>query len=123
MLKLASVPPKFNGARESSAELRRTLESLRPLVAAAGGQQSEVLREVALKELAGQKKQFDKYLVEARFALARIYEGRVAEVGAAAAEKEKAEAKKQAKQGLFSRLFSRKKADEASDKAAKEANQ
>lgn len=120
-LKLAEVPPKFNGARETSAELRRTLEALRPRIAAAGGEQSEVLRAVALKELAAQKKQFDKYLVEARFALARIYEGRVKEAGAETAEREKSEAKKSAKQSLFSRLFSRNKADDAANKAAKDA--
>jgi len=120
-LKLADTPPRFTGPREVSAELRRQLDDLRPRVAAAGGMQSDVLRAIANKELDGQKKVFDHYLIESRFALARIYEGRVKEVGEAKAAKEKAEAEAEAKKGIFSRLFSRKKADEASNKAAKEA--
>ncbi|MDP3857415.1 MAG: tetratricopeptide repeat protein [Stagnimonas sp.] len=76
-LQLASTPPRFNGARERSAELRQRLDSLRGLLADAGNEQSAVLQEIGLRELAGQKKQVERYLVEARFALARIYEDRL----------------------------------------------
>jgi hypothetical protein len=76
-LQLAEAPPKFNGARERSADLRNALAALRPKVASAGSEQADVLKEIALRELAGQKKQVEKYLVEARFALARIYEDRL----------------------------------------------
>lgn len=80
-LRLAETPPRFNGARERSADLRAQLLMLRPKVAAAGGEQATVLQDVALKELAGQKKLVEKYLVEARFALARIYEERISQKG------------------------------------------
>lgn len=78
-LQLSAAPTKFNGPRERSAELRTQLEALRPQVAAAGGEQSKVLQEIALRELSGQKKLIEKYLVESRFALARIYEDRIGE--------------------------------------------
>ncbi|MES2682058.1 MAG: tetratricopeptide repeat protein [Pseudomonadota bacterium] len=80
-LKLAVSPPKFDGARERSADLRAQLAALRPKIAAAGGEQAVVLQEVALRELAAQKKLVEKYLVEARFALARIYEERLSSKG------------------------------------------
>lgn len=80
-LRLAQAPAKFNGPRERAAELRSNLASLRPKVAAAGSQQSEVLKEIALRELASQKKLIEKYLVETRFALARIYEDRMSSKG------------------------------------------
>ncbi len=80
-LRLAAAPPRFNGARERSADLQAQLTQLRPRVATAGAAQAEVLKEIALRELAGQKKQIEKYLVEARFALARIYEDRVSQKG------------------------------------------
>ena len=78
-LRLAEAPPKFNGARERSAALRTMLGELKPKVSAAGGEQMQVLQEIALRELNGQKKLIEKYLVESRFALARIYEDRMAE--------------------------------------------
>ena len=76
-LLLANTPPRFNGARERSTELRQRIDNLRGLLTAAGNAQSAVLQEIALRELAGQKKQVEKYLVESRFALARIYEDRL----------------------------------------------
>jgi len=80
-LRLAETMPRFNGARERSAELNALLAVLRPKVAAASLAQAEVLKEIAYRELAGQKKQIEKYLVEARFALARIYEERISKKG------------------------------------------
>ena len=105
-LKLAETPPRFSGAREVSGDLRRDLGDLRPLIATAGAQQSAVLQEVALRELAQQKKLIEKYLVEARFALARIYEETLtnAAVEKRAEAAAKAEAEKD-KPGLFNRFF------------------
>lgn len=80
-LRLAAAPAKFNGPRERAAALRSELSTLRPKVATAGGQQAEVLKEIALRELASQKKLIEKYLVETRFALARIYEDRISSKG------------------------------------------
>lgn len=76
-LQLAGTPPRFNGARERSAELRQRLQALRELLDTASKAQANVLQDIALRELAGQKKQVEKYLVESRFALARIYEDRM----------------------------------------------
>ena len=80
-LRLAAAPAKFNGPRERAAALRSELTTLRPKVATAGGQQAEVLKEIAQRELASQKKLIEKYLVETRFALARIYEDRISTKG------------------------------------------
>jgi len=76
-LRLVTTPPKFNGARERAAALRKQLASLKQSLTAAGGEQSVVLQDIALRELAAQKKLIEKYLVESRFALARIYEERM----------------------------------------------
>lgn len=76
-LRLASAPPRFNGVRERSEQLRLRLSALRGLIDDAANEQADVLKDIALKELAGQKKTVEKYLVESRFALARIYEDRL----------------------------------------------
>ena len=83
-LKLAETPPRFNGIREVSADVRQALDALRPKVSAATAQQLQVLQAIALDELAAQKKQVEQYLVEARFALARIYEDRMGNAPATA---------------------------------------
>ncbi|HUP93025.1 MAG TPA: hypothetical protein VM074_12335 [Solimonas sp.] len=71
----ASASPKgFNGPVERAAKLQARVGNLRALVAAAGGEQDKLLKDVAIKELEGQRKQIEKYLVEARFALARLYD-------------------------------------------------
>lgn len=80
-LRLVAAPAKFNGALERVAELNAQLAVLRPKLATAGSAQGEVLKQIALTELAGQKKMIEKYLVEARFALARIYEERSTQKG------------------------------------------
>ncbi len=80
-LHLAELMPKFNGARERSANLRLQVSGLRPRVADAGEAQALVLQEIALRELAGQRQLIEKYLVDARFALARIYEDGLGQQG------------------------------------------
>lgn len=116
MLKLSETPPRFNGAREQAAELRKRLAALRPLIASAGGEQSSVLQFIALKELDGERKLVEKYLVEARFALARIYEESLGNSGAAEALKSANKLEDAKKPGLFSRLFGSK--DSAGKKPA-----
>lgn len=93
-LKLAETPPRFNGVREVSADVRQALDLLRPKVSEASAQQLQVLQTIALDELAAQKKQVEQYLVEARFALARIYEDRIGSAPAAKLDAAKATRKK-----------------------------
>lgn len=73
-LRLAAAPEKFDGPLEKIAALKARIEADKPKVKAAERAQAKVLERIALEELAGQKKQTEKYLVEARFALARIYD-------------------------------------------------
>ncbi len=92
-LQLAPAPARFNGPAERIADLRTRMGNLRALVATAGGEEARILQELGTKELLGQKKQVEKYLVEARFALARLYdrqlngESRKPEAGKPAEEK------------------------------------
>jgi hypothetical protein len=48
--------------------------NLRAQLTAAGNEQARLLQEMALIELDGQKRQIERYLIEARFALARLYD-------------------------------------------------
>ncbi len=74
LLRLADAPETFDNEIERIAALKARVVELRPKVKAAENAQAKVLERVALDELAGQRKQTEKYLVEARFALARIYD-------------------------------------------------
>lgn len=78
-LKLSELPEKFVGPFDSIGSLQKRLEALRPLLDAAARDNAIRLRSIALEELRAQKKQIEKYLVEARFALARIYDGAIPE--------------------------------------------
>lgn len=73
-LQLAGPPPRFNGASERIGELRTRIANLRELIATAGGEQSRLIQTMANAELQGQKQVVEKYLIEARFALARLYD-------------------------------------------------
>jgi tetratricopeptide (TPR) repeat protein len=73
-LTLAAAPARFNGPLERIARLRAVKDRLREQLAAAGGEQAKLLQHMAIRELRGQKLAVDKYLVEARFALARLYD-------------------------------------------------
>jgi tetratricopeptide (TPR) repeat protein len=73
-LTLAEAPEHFDGLIEKITALKARIEADKPKIKAAEAAQAKVLEQMALDELAGQKKQTEKYLVEARFALARIYD-------------------------------------------------
>lgn len=64
----------FNGPYERAQGLQSRLAKLREIAGQLGDQQNELLQEIAVKELQGQQRQIEKYLVEARFALARLYD-------------------------------------------------
>ena len=73
-LRLGSTPRRFNGPYERMQTLRARQVNLREQLAIAGGEQARLLQKIALNELRGQKKTIEKYLVESRFALARLYD-------------------------------------------------
>ena len=68
------APAKFVGRFEKIQPLRERLDALRPRVAATAGSLDDLLEAVSLKELTGQKDVIERYLTEARFAVARIYD-------------------------------------------------
>jgi len=80
-LTLSAAPARFNGVRERAAGLIERLGGVQARVATATTEQSTVLQQIALGELAAQHKLIGQYLVEARFALARIYEDRLSQKG------------------------------------------
>ncbi len=73
-LRLSPLPQEFRGALERSRGLRGRLDNLSAQVSAAATEQSRLLQTMSLQELEGQKKQIERYMVEARFALARLYD-------------------------------------------------
>lgn len=73
-LHLDLPPQRFNGPRERITDLQTRIANLRELTAAAGAEQARLLEKAAVQELTGQKQAVEKYLVEARFALARLYD-------------------------------------------------
>lgn len=73
-LRLDLPPQQFNGPRERITVLQARVANLRELTATAGAEQARLLEKMAVKELTGQKQAVEKYLVEARFALARLYD-------------------------------------------------
>ena len=74
-LKLSAMPAKFDGPGERLALVRSRTTTMQPLIAASQKTAASRLQKMALDELNLQKATIDKYLVEARFALARIYDG------------------------------------------------
>lgn len=87
-LAAAGIPARFDGVAERLPWLRSRFDGLRPLVADAGSRLSRNLQAIALQELDGQIKTVDRYLVEARFAVARQYDRALRE-GAAAPDEAK----------------------------------
>lgn len=73
-LTLAPPPARFAGPIETAQALKARIAGLREQVAIVGGEQGRLLQDIAIKELDGQRQQVDRYLVEARFALARLYD-------------------------------------------------
>ncbi len=64
----------FNGPYERAQNLKKRMETLRGLADQIGTEQDALLKAIAVRELAGQQRQIEKYLIEARFALARLYD-------------------------------------------------
>ena len=73
----APVPAKFDGAAEKFKPLRARLDALKPRIAASANAQSDLLEDVSVRELGGQKAVIERYLTEARFAVARIYDRQI----------------------------------------------
>lgn len=71
----ASVPaPATVPAPAAVLALREQLERLAPRITQNSVSQNQVLEAIALRELAGHQEQIEKYLTEARFSVARIYD-------------------------------------------------
>ncbi|WP_157622997.1 tetratricopeptide repeat protein [Solimonas soli] len=73
-LEIAAAPTRFNGPYERIQTLQSRVGNLRDQLATIGNAQSQLLQQMATQELEGQRKQIERYLVEARFALARLYD-------------------------------------------------
>lgn len=73
-LRLAPPPTRFNGPAERARAAQQRLADLHRQLAATGDEQSKLLQDMALIELDRQKQQIERYLIEARFALARLYD-------------------------------------------------
>jgi tetratricopeptide (TPR) repeat protein len=70
----ADAPTRFNGPYERIQTLKSRVGNLREQLAATGSAESQFLHDMATQELEGQRKQIERYLIEARFALARLYD-------------------------------------------------
>lgn len=73
----ALPPAQFEGSREKVLTLVARLEELRPRVLNIAADQGAYLQTTSIKELEGQRNQIDRYLVQARFAVARINDRQV----------------------------------------------
>ncbi|HUS24295.1 MAG TPA: hypothetical protein VM369_05055 [Candidatus Binatia bacterium] len=73
-LATADLPARFDGTVERAEPLMDRLKALKPRLSAAAEVQGRLLEQTAVRELDGQKKQIERYLTEARFAVARIYD-------------------------------------------------
>lgn len=73
-LQTVEPPQKFEGRLEQLQPLRARIEALQPRARAIGALQDELLEGISTKELDGQKKTIERYLTQARFAVARIYD-------------------------------------------------
>lgn len=73
-LQLAATPARFNGPAERARAAQQRLADLRRQLATSAEAQSQLLQDMALTDLDRQKQQIERYLIEARFALARLYD-------------------------------------------------
>ncbi|MEQ1437935.1 hypothetical protein AAG565_01100 [Fontimonas sp. SYSU GA230001] len=76
-LALSGPRSGFNGPLERARATQQRIAALRAPLAATAAEQSKLLQDMALAELDGQKRQIEAYLVEARFALARLYDRQI----------------------------------------------
>lgn len=67
-------PVKFEGRLEQLKPLKQRIETLQPRARAVGATQDDLLETISARELEGQKRTIERYLTEARFAVARIYD-------------------------------------------------
>lgn len=73
-LKLSPTPARFEGPYERVQALKSRMGNLSSSIQTAIRQEAAQLQAMASHELDGQRKQIERYLVEARFALARLYD-------------------------------------------------
>ena len=73
-LQLSQVPGQFNGPLEALNQIEPRINALRPRIALAGQQQDKQLDDLVINDLEAQKTEIERYLLEARFAVARIYD-------------------------------------------------
>lgn len=73
-LRTLAPPATFEGRSEQLRPLRSRIEALRPRIVTVANAQDDLLEVISLKELEGQKAVIERYLTEARFAVARIYD-------------------------------------------------
>lgn len=73
-LKLSVPAARFSGPIERARATQKRIAALRTQLATVAAEQAKLLQDIAVTELEGQKRQIDGYLVEARFALARLYD-------------------------------------------------
>ncbi|MES0872406.1 tetratricopeptide repeat protein [Sinimarinibacterium thermocellulolyticum] len=73
-LRLAASPARFNGPVERARAAQQRLADLKRQLAAAAEAQSKLLQDMSLADLDRQQQQIERYLIEARFALARLYD-------------------------------------------------
>lgn len=67
-------PARFEGRLEQLRPLRSRIDALQPRARSIGATQDDLLEKISTRELEGQKKAIERYLTEARFAVARIYD-------------------------------------------------
>jgi tetratricopeptide (TPR) repeat protein len=73
-LRLSQMPRKFDSSVERLGSVKGRSDALRPALIAAARDGAAKLQKMSLDELTSQKSQIEKYLVETRFALARVYD-------------------------------------------------
>ncbi len=73
-LRTSPPPATFEGRGEKLKPLRLRLDALRPRTNAIATAQDDLLEAISTKELEGQRSTIERYLTEARFAVARIYD-------------------------------------------------
>jgi hypothetical protein len=73
-LRAVDAPARFEGNFELLEQLRNRVDDLRGRLDAASREQGKLLEKITLTELDGQKREIERYLTEARFAVARIYD-------------------------------------------------
>ncbi|QHS09227.1 lipopolysaccharide assembly protein LapB [Sinimarinibacterium sp. NLF-5-8] len=73
-LQTAAAPVHFNGPAERARVAQQRIANLRQQLTLLERDHAQLLQDMALTELEGQKRQIELYLIEARFALARLYD-------------------------------------------------